>query len=199
MTTFFFPSITPTQSRWQLKSNTGVQVSPHTGATKTISRGGERWVAELQFINLTGDEKAVMKAFYTRLLGQTHRFYLRDHSSINRGAFGGSPLVAGASQTGSSIDIDGLTGSVTDWIRQGDMFSVNGELKMAVRDQDSLFDGTMSLDFEPRLRTSPADNDPIVTTNPEGIFLLEADEASWTNKPGDFSDFVIRAVEDIAA
>lgn len=199
MATFFFPSIEPSFVRWQLKSNTGVQVSPHTGAIKTISRGGERWVAELQFLDLRGDEKAEMKAFFSRLLGQTHRFFLRDHSSINRGAFGGSPLVAGASQTGSSIDIDGLDTSVSDWIRGGDMFSVNGELKMAVRDQDSLFDGTMSLDFVPRLRTSPPDNDIVVTTAAEGVFLLQADEASWTNKPGDFSDFVIRAVEDIAA
>lgn len=198
MLTLFFPSITPTTMRWQLLANTSANISPHTGAVQTVARGGERWAAEMHFLNLKGDDKAVMKAFYSRLLGQTNRFYMGDYSSVSRGTFGGSPVVNGASQTGDSIDVDGCTASVTNWIRAGDMFAIGDELKMAVSDKSTSFSGEVTIDFLPRLRVSPPDNDIIVTTNPVGLFLLESDEMSWTNKPNDLSDFVIRAIEDIA-
>lgn len=40
------------------------------------------------------------------------------------GALGGSPVVNGASQTGSSLVINGATASVTGWAKKGDVFTV---------------------------------------------------------------------------
>ena len=45
-----------------------------------------------------------------------HRLYLTP-----KGVGGGSPLVAGASQTGSNINVDAAPVSVTNWLRQGDI------------------------------------------------------------------------------
>ena len=42
------------------------------------------------------------------------------------GAQGGTPVVNGASQTGSSLVIDGASNSITGWILKGDVFTIAG-------------------------------------------------------------------------
>ncbi|MEL7475629.1 MAG: hypothetical protein AAGJ55_05290, partial [Cyanobacteria bacterium J06555_12] len=121
MATYTFPDIDPSASDWQLLSNTATYTSPLTGKIQTIDRGGERWACTLNFENLATNEKATLKAFLARLNGQQHRVTLPDHSLVQRGALSGALVVNGASQTGSSINIDGATPSVTNWIRAGDM------------------------------------------------------------------------------
>ena len=199
MTTYAFPSITPNASSIQLASNTSIFQSPLNGAIQTTDRGGERWVLNLQFMNLTGGNRAVLTAFLAKLNGQQHRFTMKNHAENNRGAFGGTPLVAGAAQTGKSLDIDGCSLTVTNWIRAGDWFGVNGELKMAVDDVSSDGSGLATLTFIPRLRAAPANNDPITTSAATGTFLLSENGATWSNRPGGLSDLSITAIEDIAA
>lgn len=197
MTTYAFPSITPSSTVWELVSNTAVFRSPLSGALQTLDRGGEVWRVRMTFQNLTGADKAVLKAFLAKLNGQQHRFTVYDHGNVQRGAFGGTPLVAGAGQTGNTLNIDGCSTTVTNWIRAGDMFAVNGELKMCVADANSDGGGAATLTFVPRLRTAPANNDPITTTNPTGTFILEDNVSGWDNRPGDFSAFTVSAIEDI--
>lgn len=197
MTTYAFPSIVPSTSTWELVSNTSTFLSPTTGTIQTLDRGGERWQVTMNFNNLTSDNKAEMKAFLVKLNGQQHRFTLHDHSQIQRGNFGGTPLVAGASQTGTSINLDGVS-NTTDWIRAGDHFSVNGDLKMATADADSAA-GAVTVVFRPRIVTAPADNAPVTTTDPTGTFMLSSNDVGWSNAPGDFSNFTIVAMEDLLA
>ena len=127
MTTYTFPSITPNQSTIELQSNTQSFVSPITGATKTVDRGGERWLMKLSFNSLQDANRGTLMAFLAKLNGQQHRVSTYNHAANNQGAFGGTPLVAGASQTGKSLSVDGCSISITDWIKAGDFFSVNGE------------------------------------------------------------------------
>ena len=197
MATFTFPSITPSFSRWGIRSNAVIQESEFTNAIKTLDRDGERWEVELRFNNLTADEKAEMEAFLVKVNGPANRVRFGKHSHVQRGAFGGSPLVDGGSQTGNTLEIDGCTASISDWIKEGDMFSVNNELKMSIADENSDSGGELTLDFKPKLRASPADNAVITTANPTGVFVLINPLTAWSNKPGNFSDFVIQAVEDI--
>lgn len=197
MTTFAFPAITPTATQIDYRSNTMIFVSPISGSIQTIDRGGERWIMNLQFQNLSGDNRGELMGFLAKLNGQQHRFTLPNHAEPQRGAFGGTPLVAGGSQTGLSLNIDGCSLTVTNWMRAGDWFSVNGELKMATDDISSDGAGLATLAFTPRLRTSPADNAPITTTLGTGTFVLADNGVSWSNSPGGFSDLSIMAIEDI--
>jgi hypothetical protein len=105
--------------------------------------------------------------------------------------------VNGASQTGSTLDIDGLPVSQNGVILAGDWFEINGELKRVIADVNSNAAGQGFLMFEPQLRVSPADNTAIVFRNPMGRFLL-SDETGWQTRPGTLSDLVIDLVEDIA-
>ena len=199
MTTYAFPSVTPNTSNIELISNTSRFVSPISGAIQTIDRGGERWMISLQYRNLQGANLGTMLAFFTKLNGQQHRFTLHNHAENNQGSFGGTPLVAGASQTGTSLNIDGCSFNITNWIKGGDWFGVGGALKLATADANSDGAGLLTLSFGPRILTAPANNDPITTTVGTGVFLLANNGVKWSNRPGGFSDLSITALEDIAA
>lgn len=199
MTTFAFPSVVPTSQSWGLRSNTSVYISPYTGATQTIDRGGERWEVTLNFTNLNGAKRAEMQAFITRLNGQQHRFTLQRHANPARGAFGGTPLVSGASQTGTTLNIDGASPSVTNWIRAGDFFGVDGKLKMCVADANSDVSGNVAIELMPRIQTAPADNSAIITSGATGTFILSENTVSWTDTQGGFSTLNFNAFEDIVA
>jgi len=199
MTTYTFPSVTPTSSQIQLLSNTSRFISPISGAVQTIDRGGERWAIDLTYRNLKAADFATMSGFLVKLNGQQHRFDLPNHAENQRGAFGGTPLVDGGSQTGTSLSVKGGSNNITNWIRDGDWFGVNDELKVSIADANTDGSGDVTLTFGPRLRTAPSDEDPITTSAATGIFMLASNGVSWNNKPGGFHDLTIQAFEDIAA
>lgn len=105
--------------------------------------------------------------------------------------------VNGGSQTGSALDIDGLPTSTNGVIKAGDWFEINGELKRVIADVNTNASGQGYIMFEPQLRTSPADNTPVIFRSPMGRFLL-SEESGWQTRPGTLSDLTIDLVEDVA-
>ena len=199
MTTFAFPSITPTTNTFELVSNTRTFQSPLTNAVQTTSRKGSLWRASLQFNNLSGDDRQEMQAFLVKLNGQQHRFTLHDHSFTRRGAGGGTLVVNGGSQSGTSLVCDGATASVSNYLRAGDYISFNNELHMVVADANSDAGGNVTLSIAPPIRKTPADDTIISYTSPvSGVFML-AGPASWDTQLGIISNFNIEAVEDVLA
>lgn len=196
MTTYSFPAVEPSTTELVLVSNTRAFVSPFTGSVQTASRSGTRWRLVMTFNNLKGTDRRLMQAFVAKLDGQTHRFTVQDHSHTFSGTIAGTPLVAGASQTGNSIDIDGLTSG--DNIKAGDLFSIGGELKMCTADA-SESTGAMTINFVPEIHNSPTDNSAVVYSTPTGTFMLMGNENGWSNAPGVFSSFTIEAIEDVNA
>lgn len=78
--------------------------------------------------------------------------------------------VNGSSQTGTSLDCDGFTASITV-AEEGDYFQVRNEFKRLTADAESNGDGEVTFNFEPALRVSPADNDPVDLGSP--VILCE--------------------------
>ncbi len=199
MTTFTFPSITPTTNTFELVANTRTFQSPLTNAVQTTSRKGSLWRASLQFNNLSGDDRKVLQAFVVKLNGQQHRFTLQDHSHTLRGAGGGTLRVKGGTQSGTTLVCDGATPSVNDYLRAGDYISFNNELHMITEDTNSNSIGEVNLSIAPPIRKVPSDNIEVDYTAPvTGVFML-AGPASWDTQPGIFSSFNIEAVEDVLA
>ncbi len=199
MTTFAFPSITPTTNTFELVANTRTFQSPLTNAIQTSSRKGSLWKASLQFNNLSGADRKVMQAFLVKLNGQEHRFTLHDHSHTRRGAGGGTLRVNGGTQSGTSLVCDGATASVANYLRSGDYISFNNELHMIVADANSDGAGNITLSIAPPIRKTPADDTIVDYTVPvSGVFLL-AGPASWQTTPSITSSFTIEAVEDVLA
>ena len=199
MTTYAFPSITPSTSTWAYTPNTRAYRSPLTNSIQTVGRKGSLWHVTLQFNNLDEAQRAEMQAFLVRLNGQQHRFTLNDHAYTRRGTGGGSPKVDVAGQTGGSLNLRDAAVSVTPWLMAGDYFSVANELKMVVADCNSDGDGDVPVFFQPNLRTSPADGAVVDITAPvNGVFILASDP-KWDNRPGIFSSFGLEAFEDVLA
>jgi len=199
MTTFAFPSITPTTNTFELVANTRTFQSPLTNAVQTSSRKGSLWKASLQFSNLKGDDRQEMQAFLVKLNGQQHRFTLHDHSYTRRGAGGGTLLINGASQSGTALVCDGATANVNNYLRAGDYISFNNELHMVVVDANSDASGNVTLSIAPPIRKTPADNTLVDYLTPvSGVFML-AGPASWETQTDISSNFRIDAVEDVLA
>jgi len=193
-----FPSIVPSASSWEIISNSRQFVSPLSGAIQTAARGGNRWRATLTFDNLTGADRAIMQAFVSELQDSAENFYLQDHSFTRRANGVGSPAVnIPAGYTGNQLVIDGWTGGNFSFLK-GDLFSVNGELKMATSDC-AIVAGTSTVNFAPLLRVAPSDNAAVTITSPQGIFRLATPTSGWSNQPGIFSTFTLEAIEDVIA
>ena len=201
--------VAPSSVTLQLLSNTGLYASPLIASAQTIDRGGLKWKAIYNYTNVSSDRRADLMGLIASLRGQANRVRVKVYDDPKRGGYGGTPLVDGGSQTGSALDIDGCSNK-TDWIRAGDYFSVdvNGEheLKMCTVDLNTSGGGG-TLNFEPRLRASPANNAAIYVGDggnvPEGVFVLEGNAAGWSSKPfqttTELSQVVLTFIEDVFA
>jgi hypothetical protein len=107
------------------------------------------------------------------------------------GALGGTPLVNGASQTGSSIVTDGWTASAATRLKKGDVFTIasvyavnpqnrqtTGQLRQFVCTADGVCDGSGNM----TIAISPAINPPIggVFTQYQTVDSYPADNAALT-------------------
>ena len=210
MTVFDFQQV-PNVITMQLLGNTALYPSPLIASAQTLDRGGLKWKTVASFTNIKLADRADLLGLIAALRGQANRLRIIVHDNPKRGAYGGTPLVVGAGQTGSTLNIDGLSLSVTNWIRKGDYFSVvvNGdhELKMSTTDENSSGTGTLTLKFEPRLRASPLDNAVIFVEDgvlgvPRGVFVLESSVQGWASRASDggqLSDVSLSLVEDVFA
>ena len=194
-----FSEIAPNESLIYFTSNTSALISPLNGSIQTLDHGSERIAQKLVYRNKTGNDRATMIDFAVGLNGQATTVSLRNYAENNRGSFGGTPLVSGAGQTGTSINIDGCSNSVTNWIREGDWFSIGGELKICTADANSSGGGAATISFAPRLRYAPDNNSAVTTSAATGTFKLESNGANWNNKPNGFSDFTFSFIEEITS
>jgi len=134
-------------------------------------------------------------SFYDLISGRAAgNFQFLSHASVAR-----CGLVAGGSQTGSALLIDGLPVSSAGLLRAGDWMEVGGELKRLTADLNTDSTGTAYALFEPGLRNSPADNAPVIFRNPMGRFLLSDESVGWRTTPGIISDIELTLVEDLGS
>lgn len=204
-------TVRPNSVQISLQSNTGLFTSALIGNAQTIDRGGMKWQAVLSYLNLRNADRAELMALIAELRGQANRVRVEVADNPARGAYGGTPLVDGASQTGNALTVDGLSTSVTNWIRRGDYFSVdvNGEHELKIATADASSDGTgdITLNFEPRLRASPLDNAAIyvqdgVLSRPQGVFQFSGAVNGWSSRPGaqsKLTNATLNLIEDVFA
>ena len=154
----------------------------------------------MTFSNLSGSERAELQAFIAKMDGQTHRMRLEDYGRVRNGA-ATSPqtvLVDGASQTGSSIDLDGATASVTNFFKAGDYLSFNNELHMVTADASSDASGDITVNIAPPIRKPTDDNDAVQIFSPFGVFMM-TNTPRWSTESTYISSITIEAIEDVLA
>ncbi len=87
--------------------------------------------------------------------------------TTQRGSWGGTPVVNGASQTGTSLIIDGATIGTTNYVRAFDYVQFEGSTKVyqIVNNENSDAGGNLVLDLNTPLVTSPGDGSTITFGN----------------------------------
>jgi hypothetical protein len=115
--------------------------------------------------------------------------------------------VAAAAQIGSALYVKGGPASTNGALLAGDVVEITEGPKKTTTGASQLVRLTTDLDFdaagmgymqfEPPIRTSPADNAAIIVQKPMCKMLL-AEDVSWGTRPGLYSDFVVSCVEDVA-
>jgi hypothetical protein len=168
-----------TTCRFGLETNTQTFTSPITKTVQRMVLAGSRWTATYSLPVMNRQQAAPWKSFFDQCQGSANTFNAFDPDcKTPRGAATGTPVVNGANQTGSSIITDGWTPN-TVVLKVGDMFSF-GELKRVTADVLSDGSGNATILFTPAIRTSPADNTPIVTSAPTCTMILTDDmQAMW--------------------
>lgn len=200
MTTLSMPGAPkPAKTRFALVSNTMTFASPLNGTVQTVEFPGSRWQLMITLPPMKRDTAAEWQAFFLKLRGLAGRFYAGDPNAARpRGTAAGTPLVKGASQTGTTLLSDGWTPSQSGLLLPGDYFQVGSELKMITATAASDGAGEATLTFEPPLRASPSDNAPIVTSNPVCVMRLTDGATGWDIEPASIYGFSFAAEEAFA-
>ena len=182
MATYTIPTTVGFSSvEFGLENNNQVFESPLSNSIQVSELTGARWYATFNLPPMKKENSLEYIGFLQRLQGRVHSFFGFDanHRSPSGTIAGSTLLVNGASQTGTSLILDGAQASTTV-LKAGDFFSVNSELKMVTVDATSDGAGDVTVNFVPSLRSSPSENAVITTTNPVCTMKLTGDSTTYS-------------------
>lgn len=195
------PPTTPSFSgaRFTLRPNSkvGIDESALDGSVQTLEFPGSVWTFSGSIGRMGRAEAAAWKSFFVQTRGIAGRFYMGEPAmGTPLGTALGTPLVQGASQVGTTLITDGWTPTQSGALLPGDYFQVGTELKMVVAATVVNGAGVGTITFEPPLRAAPADNAPIIKSNPVCIMRLESNnQMGWDVEPPLFYAVGLAAVE----
>lgn len=168
----------PASVSWELVDYGGTLQGPLGGAGQRVNRLGNRWRAMIAMPVMTPRQAREWSAALAQGLRLGVLWKLRQVGTVT--GTPGSPLVAGAGQSGVELDVDGLTAAY-GW-KFGQFVSVitssRRYLYMLSASGVAATDGTATLPIEPPLRVQPGDNDVVEIALPYIEGLL-ADAPSW--------------------
>jgi hypothetical protein len=199
-----FPTVVkPSSVRFTAQSVVGISTSPFSFKQQVFRHPGERFQAEIALPPMTRAQAEEFNAFRLRLRGKFGTFLLGDPAGATpRGtasATPGTPVVNGASQTGDSLDIDGLPLSETGYLKAGDYIQLGSgataQLHKVLEDVDTNGSGEATLNIYPALRSSPTDGSTVVVSDAKGVFRLTSNEMGWDVGLANFYGVTLAAVE----
>jgi hypothetical protein len=192
----------PLTNEWQLRARTQHSISELDGTVQTVVLPGAFWRCTVSYPTLNSTRWRALEAFLASLEGAGGRFYFGPQQAKTPvGAAGGTPLVNGASQTGSSLITDGWPAS-TAILKAGDYFhfdvSTKRELKIVTADVSSNVSGQATISFKPPIRQSPSDNAAIVTSSPScTMMMIDDEQGSVTHRTAGLAAFSLAMREAI--
>lgn len=200
-----FPRTVTPENISSLWIPTGLKSKAHAGVVqvRAITSAGWMWEETWDTLDL---RDADVQGFLGWLDYAWNRLVLFDVKHLltpgsglpANGAGGGTPVVNGASQTGTSLDTDGWPVSTTGVMKAGDVFTIAGD-KTVYRvhtDADSDAGGAATINFIPALRSSPADGAALTTE--DVVFqavLWERPTRTSIRQPHYLGNYTLRFVE----
>jgi hypothetical protein len=174
-------------------------------AQQVHKHAGERWEADITLAPMKRDDAEYWVSFLLSLSGAYGTFMLGDPlGGTARGSASttpGTPVVAGGSQTGSELDIDGCPVSTTGYLKAGDYIQIgtgaSARLHKVLADVDTDSSGQATLDIWPALRESPSDNSSVIVSNCKGVFRLSSSITSYDVNQASVYGLTFGAVESL--
>jgi hypothetical protein len=183
-------------------NQTAMTMSPFTYKQQIHNHAGQRWEAEVQLPPMKYENAEEWIAWLLSLNGRAGTFLMGDPNRLTaRGTLGGSPVVNGANQTGSSISIDGCSNNITGWMKAGDYIQLGAAstatLHKVLQQVDTNGSGQATLDIWPNMVTAPTDGSIVVTSNTVGRWRLNSGEQDWSIDNASFYGITFACVQVI--
>lgn len=187
----------PRSMTWSLVEFGGVQQGPLGGSAQRVNRLGSRWRCEIELPPMTPADARIWAAALSRGLREGVSWAVRQVGTPN-----GSPgpvLVAGAGQAGASLAVDGGTRGYVARAGQWCSIQTGGRryLHQIAAPVQFSSSGTATLELEPLLRRSPADNAAVELAAPVIEGLLDG-PPGWTIDAGRLVRGLTFAIEEAA-
>lgn len=184
---------------WSRESAVAASESIFSKKVQVTDWLGKRLVATVRLPPMTEAQVREWHGFFSALNGLLGTFWLGPTlDKAQKGVATGTPLINGASQSGTTIATDGWTANTTGILKAGDWIQIGNHLYMVTQDADSgATTGPASLEIWPQLRTVPADNDPITLSNPKGLFRMMEIPTVTFNGDHFVSPITFQAIEAI--
>ena len=191
------------QIRISARNAVAVSSSPFTYKQQVMQHQGARWEAEITLPPMQRADAEEWISFLFALQGQYGTFLLGDPlGATPRGSAAttpGTPLVNGAGQTGSTLAIDGLPISATNYLRAGDYIQLgsasSSRLYKVLENASSNASGEATPSIWPPLRESPSDNAAVTVSNTKGVFRLATPDTSFSINEASFYGVTFTAFE----
>jgi hypothetical protein len=187
-----YPLSTPTNIgianiAFSAENAVAISQSPFTYQQQIVAHPGQRWSASISLPPMKRQDAEYWVAFLLSLKGQVGTFLLGDPNCVvPQGAAAttpGTPLVNGANQTGSVLNIDGLPSALANYFLPGDYIQLgvtsSATLHKVLTATTSSGGGAAALDIWPSIRTAPVDDSAVVLVGAKGRFRLKENITQW--------------------
>lgn len=197
-----FPGIRgAVQASWKLVRYGSQFQSQFNGYYQGIAYGGDAWAASLSFKLPYKTDGRLLSSFLLEAGEEGARFMLPNPIYARQGSAAGTPVINGGAQTGKTLNIKGLTASAAGVFLIGDMLQLaTGQLIQVTKaDVNADASGDATVNFQPVLRSSPADNSAIISDTPQAKFRLirPADGLENAFSAPQWAAFSFAIIEDI--
>ena len=204
-----YPLTIPSSPTWRTATlkmvfRDGLTRSPFSDVQQAFLWEGGLWQADITLPPMTDVTAGEWMAFFALLRGRSQTFLMGDPArQTPQGEAGGTPLVAGASQTGYTLDIDGASLTQTDWLKAGDYIQLGStsttHLHMITEDADTNGSGEVTLSIWPQLRESPANNATVTVSGTVGIWRMAQSVAEFDINDAKHYGISFSAMEAVTA
>lgn len=182
----------------RLRRSSSMTESTFTLQQQVVQYEGAVWEAEITLPPLTYAEARQWEAFINSLRGMRGTFTMGNPlNDAPTGTVSALLLNGQATVRSTEILVDGAGANET--ILAGDYFSIGTGLDQHIHQvmQDVTLDGTGAgtIDVEPPLRTTYANNTALDLTYPKGVWRLSANDIGWSIDQASLYGFTIPCIE----
>lgn len=187
----------PQSAEIALEYMTGMAQSPFSAAQQTHDWLGRQWISQVVLPPMLSRATAdPWLSFFSKLRGRRGWFtMIGDWARLAPRGTATAASVNGASQTGNGLVVNGMGNAKT--LLEGDLFQLESRLYRIVVDATSDASGNATLQFEPDLRSAPANTAALTLTSAKGLWRVDQNSVPHKLDTALFHGLAFTAIEKL--